>query len=190
MDRDPQLAQEGLGQRARRHPGGGLASRGPLEHVAHVREAELLDPGEVGVARARQVHLGHLGLHRPGVHPLLPVLVVAVLDPQGNRAAERPPVAHAGGHLGAVLLDLHAPASAVPELAPGQVAVDVLGPQLEARGQALDDRGEARTVGFAGCYEAQRQGAHTLLRGCGRQRPSLRARPSQVLAPGELSRPA
>ena len=30
-------------------------------------------------------------------------------------------------------------------------------------GQALDDGGEARTVGLARCYEAQRHGAHTLL---------------------------
>ena len=94
-----ELAQEGLGERAGRHARGGLARRGALEHVAHVRVPELLDAGEVGVARARQVHLVHLGVHRPGVHPLLPVLVVAVLDPHRHRAAERAPVADARGDL-------------------------------------------------------------------------------------------
>ena len=57
-------------------------------------------------------------------------------------------MADAGGHLGAVVLDLHAAAAAVAELAPREVAVDVLGLQLEAGGQALDDRGQARTVGL------------------------------------------
>ena len=41
----------------------------------------------------------------------------------GRRAS---PVAHAGGHLGGVALDLHAPAAAVAELAAGHVVVDVL----------------------------------------------------------------
>ena len=72
-------------------------------------------------------------------------------------------MADAGGDLGAVGLDLHAPAAAVPELAPREVAVDVLGTQLEAGGQALDDGDEAGTVGLARGYEAQRHGAHTLL---------------------------
>ncbi len=72
---------------------------------------------------ARQVDLGGLGLHRPRVHPLLPVGVVAVDDLQGDRAAERAAVAHAGGDLDPVALDLHPPAAAVAELAAGQIAV-------------------------------------------------------------------
>ena len=158
-----QLAQVRLGERAGGHPRRGLARGCALEHVAHVGVPELLDPGEVGVAGARKVDLVHLGLHRPGVHPLLPVLVVAVLDPHRHRAAERAPVADPGRHLRAVLLDLHPAAAAVPELAPGEVAVDVLGAQLEAGREALDDGGEPRAVGFARGYEAQRHGAHTLL---------------------------
>jgi hypothetical protein len=159
----PELAQQRLGERAGGDTGGGLAGGGALEHVAHVGVAVLEDAGEVGVARTRQVHLVDLGVHRPGVHPLLPVAVVAVVDPQRNRAAERPPVAHAGDDVGAVLLDFHAPAATVPELTPGQVAVDVVGTQLEAGRQPLDDRREARAVGLARGNEAQRHGAHTLL---------------------------
>ena len=73
------------------------------------------------MARAREVHLGHVGLDRPRVHPLLPVGVVAVGDLEGDRAAERAAVADAGGDLGAVALDLHPPAAAVAELAPRHV---------------------------------------------------------------------
>ena len=97
-------------------------------------------------------------------------------------------MADAGGHLGAVLLDLHAPAAAVAELAPGEVAVDVLGAQLEAGGQALDDGGEPRAVGFPGCYEAKRHGAHTLLTGCGRQVGGGTAVGGTALAEGDVRR--
>ena len=65
-------------------------------------------------------------------------------------------MAHAAGDLGGVALDLHAPAAAVAELAAGQVGVDLLGAQLQARGQALDDRGQAGSVGLAGGDQAER----------------------------------
>ena len=180
-DLDPEGAQQRLGQAAGGHSRGRLACAGALEHVAHVLEAVLLHPGEVGVTGARQVHLGHLGLDRPGVHPLLPVGVVAVDDAQGDGAAERAAVAHAGGDLGAVLLDLHTPAAAMAELATGEVGVDVLGTQLEAGRQALDDRGQPWTVGLAGGDEAKRHGVHTLLTRAwtpSRSRRLVAARPS------------
>jgi hypothetical protein len=164
-DLDPERAQEGLGQRAARHARGRLARRRPLEHVAHVAEAVLLDAREVGMAGPREVDLGHVAVHRPRVHPLLPVGVVAVADPQRDRAAERPPVSDAGRDLGAVGLDLHPPAAAVAELASREVAVDVLGPQLEPRGQALEHGGQTRSVRLSGCREAQRHRAVTLLAG-------------------------
>ena len=50
-DRDAEVGQQQLGQRAGRHPGGRLPGRGPLEHVAGVVEAVLEHPGQVGVAR-------------------------------------------------------------------------------------------------------------------------------------------
>ena len=71
-------------------------------------------------------------------------------------------MANAGRDLGAVLLDLHPAAATVAELPAREVAVDVLGPELEARRQALDDRGETRAVGFTGGYEAERHAVHTL----------------------------
>ena len=113
---------------------------------------------EVGVAGPREVHLGHVGLDRPRVHPLLPVGVVAVGDLQRDRAAERQAVAHAAGDLGAVALDLHAPATTVAQLAPGHVAVERLLVERQPGGQALDDAGEAGAVGLPGGDEAQRHG--------------------------------
>src|SRR2546421_4586823 len=106
-----------------------------------------------------QVHLGDLGLDGPGVHSLLPVRVVAVLDPYRDRAAEGSPVANAGADLRAILLDLHAAAAAVAELAPCEVAVEVLGSQLEPRGQALEHGGQSRAVRLSGGGEAERHRA-------------------------------
>ena len=154
-----QRAQVDLGQRPGAHPRRGLARAGALEHVANVGEAELLDPGQVGVTGARQMHLLHPAVDRPRVHPLLPVGVVAVGHPQGDRPAEGAPVAHAGGDLGAVLLDLHPAAAAVSQLPARQVAIDVGRGQLEPGGQALDHGREAGPVGLTGGREADRHRA-------------------------------
>ena len=149
-------AQERLRERTARDPRRGLPRARALEHVAHVGEAELPDAREVGVAGARQVHLGHVGLDRPRVHPLLPVGVVAVGDLEGDGAAERAAVADAGGDLRGVLLDLHAAAAAVAELAPRHVRVDRLAVEREPGGQALDDGGQAGPVRLPGGDDAQR----------------------------------
>ena len=55
-DVDPELGQERPGHAAGGDPGGGLARRRPLEHVAHVVEAVLQGAGEVGVARPDAGH--------------------------------------------------------------------------------------------------------------------------------------
>ena len=177
-DLDAEGAQERLGQRAAGDARGGLARAGALEHVAHVGEAELPDAGEVGVAGARQVHLGHLGLDRPRVHPLLPVGVVAVGDLERDGAAERAAVADAGGDLGGVALDLHPPAAAVAELAARHVAVDRLAVELEPGGQALDDRGEAGPVALPGGDDAQRHARKPTSPPRGGRRPGRRRGPA------------
>ena len=59
-------------------------------------------------------------------------------------------MAHAGGDVDAVALDLHPPAAAVAELAAGQVAVQGLAIELQAGGHALHDAGEAGAVRLAG----------------------------------------
>src|SRR5205085_6380758 len=93
----------------------------------------------------------------------LPVRVVAVRDRERYRAAERAAVPDARRYLGAVGLDLHPAAPAVAELATREVAVDVLGPQLEARGEAFHDRREARAVRLPRRCEAERHDAPSLV---------------------------
>ena len=127
-------AQERLAERAAGDARGGLARGGPLEDVAHVAVLVLLGADEIGVTGARQVDLGDVLVDRPRVHALLPVGVVAVGDLQRDGTAERAPVAHAGRDLGAVALDLHAPAAAVAELAARHVGVER--PRASARGPA------------------------------------------------------
>ena len=105
------------------------------------------DAGEVGVAGTRKVDLLDLLLDRPGVHPLLPVGVVAVLDQERDRAAERAAVPDAAAHDRAVGLDLHPAAAAVAELAAGEVAVDVVGGR--ARGPRAGLRARPRGRGRA-----------------------------------------
>ena len=142
----PRAREEAAGDRAGGDTGGRLAGAGPLEHVADVVVAVLLGADQVGVAGTRQVDLVDLGLDRPGVHPLLPVGVVAVGDEHGDRAAQRAAVAQAGADLDRVGLDLHPPAAAVAELAPRHVAVERLALELEPGRHPLDDRDQARAV--------------------------------------------
>ena len=134
----PSSAQERLREPAGGHTRGGLTCTRALQHVANVGVTELEHPGQVGVARARQVDLVDLGVDGPGVHPLAPVRVVAVLDQERDGAAERAAVTDAAPDDRAVGLDLHPAAAAVTELPPREVAIDVLRRELEPRGQALD----------------------------------------------------
>ena len=65
--------------------------------------------------------------------------MVAVLDEERDRAAQRAAVAEAAGGLDVVGLELLARAAAVARLAPGEVAADQLVVELEAGGHAADD---------------------------------------------------
>ncbi len=155
--------EKAAGQRAGGDAGGGLAGAGALEHVADVGVAVFLGADEVGVAGPRQVDLVRLeALDRPGVHPLLPVGVVAVGDEDGDRAAEGATVAHAGADLDRVGLDLHPAAAAVAELATRHVAVERLAVQVEAGGHALDDRDQPGAVRLA--CRGETKAAHTARR--------------------------
>ena len=110
------------------------------------------------MAGSWQVHLGHRLRHRPGIHPLLPVGVVAVGDLQRDRPSEGASVAHARGHLRTVALDLHPAAAAMSELAARHVEIELLLGELDARGQTLDQACEAGAVRLAGCDETELHG--------------------------------
>ena len=115
----------------------------------------LSTPGQVGVARARQVHLLDVRLDRPRIHAVRPVRVVAVLDQERHRAAERAAVADAAPDLRAVGLDLHPPAAPVAELAAREVGVDVLRSHLQAGRETLQDGHEAGAMGLPRRRETQ-----------------------------------
>ena len=110
-------------------------------------------PGRTRVtARLRGVGIA---LARRGIHDLLPVLPVAIVDQHRDRRAERLAGAHAGEELSVVLLDLHAPPAAVALLAARELDVDVLGEEWQARGHSFENGHERVPVGFAGGCEAQ-----------------------------------
>src|SRR5690606_18784827 len=77
-----------------------------------------------------------------------------------------------------VALDLHAPPAAVAELAARHVAVEPLAVELEARGQALDDRHEPGPVRLPRGCEAERHAAEKASR--------TRARPGTPRLAGRL----
>ena len=149
--------QQRLGHRAGRHPGRGLAGRGPLEHVAGVDEVVLLHAGQVGVAGAgRGQRRG--GGPGSGRHLLGPLAAgpLAVGDLDGHRRAEGAAVADAAqeGHL--VLLEAHAGARGRSPGAGGPARpLDVLDGHRQPGGQALEDHHEGLAVGLAGGQEAQ-----------------------------------
>ena len=76
--------------------------------------------------------------------------MVAVLDEERDRAAQRAAVADAAERPHVVLLELLARAAAVARLAAGEVAADQLVVELDARGHAADDDRQARSVRLAG----------------------------------------
>ena len=145
-DLDSERAQELLGEGAGGDPRRGLAGAGALEDIAHVAEAVLLQAGEVGVARPGQMRLLDLRVHGPGVHPHVPVRVVAVGDEESDGLPSVRPCRIPERTLDRVALDLHAAAAAVSKLPARHVAVERLAVELQARGQALDDRDEAGAV--------------------------------------------
>ena len=179
QDRDAELAEQALG-----HPGHGdarrrLARARALEDVADVAVAVLHGPREVGMPRARPRH--RLGRRRPAGGS--PTDMVCFQFSQSRfwmvsvmRAAEGQTPADAGGDVGLVPLDLHAPAAAVAALAAGEVLVDVLLGEGQAGRAPVDDGGQRLTVGLAGGEEAERHAARYLLRSAAVGMP---ARPCQ-----------
>jgi hypothetical protein len=126
-DFNREFAEQGLGQRAHRHPRRGFARTRPLENVPGVVKIVFDGAGEIGVSRPRprERFLFVLGafrvFHRQRVGPVLPVLVA---DDDPDRRPDSLRVPHAGDNFGAVGLDLHAPAAPEALLPPPKLAVD------------------------------------------------------------------
>ena len=143
---------DGRGGDARRR----LARRRALENVARVVAIVLENAGEIGVAgpNARDGALAKPGpsaaprrslgvvVARRGIHDLLPVLPVAIVDEHRDRRPERLAGAHAGQKLDRVLLDLHAAPAAVALLAARELGVDVVRKQRNARRHSFENADE------------------------------------------------
>ena len=82
--------------------------------------------------------------------PALPVGVILVGDEEGDRCAGGAPFHDAAEDLRLVLLDGHAAAGTGAALPPAKVGGNEFRRDRQARGQAVQDGGQGRTVGFAG----------------------------------------
>ena len=196
-DREPEVREQELGQRAGGHPGRRLPGRGPLEDVTGVVEAVLQHARQVGVAGAG---LGEDGGRRTGIgrHLLGPLGPLGVGDHDGHRRAEGAAVADTADQGDLVGLEAHAGAPPVAQPASGQLVGDVGGLDRQAGGQALDDDDQGAAVRLAGSQKAQH--VVTLLDRCrgsfpsgasyrvrrSRCRPPARAKLEASDAPGFL----
>ena len=142
-DRDPDRRQERLGQGAGDDPRRGLAGAGALQNVARVVEAVLLHAGQVGVTGSR-CGLLLAGRARSGRHLLFPLGPLGVQYLDGDRGAERAPVAHAPDESQFVALEAHPGSAPVAESASGQFVGDLVDADRQSRRQPLDDDARAK----------------------------------------------
>ena len=154
-DGDAELGEEFAGDGADGDAGSGFAGAGAFEDVAQVASAILDHASEVGVTRAGLGDGRHVVGRGLNGHFFTPVGPVAVLDEEGDGAAEGFTETNAAADDGLITLDLHAAAAAVAALTAREVGVDVLDAEGDAEGQAFDDDGEAGAVGFAGGQVAE-----------------------------------
>ena len=136
----PDAPQEGLADRAAGDARRRLARRCALQDVAHVGHACTSEgrsgrraPDAAGGPRRPAPH------DRPRVHPLFPVGVVAVVDLQRDRPAQRAPVTHAAVTGRCRARSSFARPRPWPSWRRAMSSVDRLALELEPRRQPLDD---------------------------------------------------
>ncbi len=145
VERAEELARDGADRGARRSLPGARA----LEDVAEIVTIELEAASEIRVTRSRaREWIGSLR-ERLGRHAIRPAREIAVLDRHADRRAERAAVANARGERHAIVLDLHAAASAVAALTARKIGVDVVRDERQTRDDPIHHRGDSRAVRFA-----------------------------------------
>ena len=107
-------------------------------------------PRNVDGPRRRLIVLG-----RVDAHDLVPARVVAVLDHECDRAADRLPAAHAGHDPDLVGLDVLAVAAPEAELAPHRLGVERRDVERQAARDPFDDPDQGGPVRLAGGEVAQ-----------------------------------
>ena len=158
------LLEERRGHRAERHPGGGLAGAGPLEHRAGLVEAVLLHADQVGVAGTRTGQRGVAGqplelvrVDRVGGHHLSPTWATRCCRSRWRPGRRACAVPHAAEDRDLVLLERHPRAAAVAEPAARQRVGEVVGGDADAGRHPLEDRHQGGTVGLA-CSQPSEHG--------------------------------
>src|SRR5882672_4481091 len=109
-----------------------------------------------GARHGRTVGAGSVGwLVRFDMHCPLPVFPVLVWNQQRDGCARRDAVANAAQRLGAIGLDRHATAAAVPALASAQLGRDSVEVHRQSGRNALENRDERLAVRLAGSEKSQ-----------------------------------
>ena len=94
--------------------------------------------------------------HGPGALGCAPVGVITVLDDEADRTADRATVAHATKDRGLIRFDRLARRTSIAGLATSQVALQAVTVDVDARGQATEDRNDAGTMRLARGDEGER----------------------------------
>jgi len=150
-DRDAEFRQQPPRDRTERDAHRRFARAGALEDVAHVGSVVLQPADPVGVSGPGNVDRPRrFARARLDRHDIEPLLMIAILDVQRDRAADRFAAAHAREDLDLVGLDLHPVSAPVAHLAPQRIGVDVLDRERHAGRHALHDPGQGGPVRFAG----------------------------------------
>jgi len=121
-----------------------LARAGAFQNVSHIGVAVLSASRRDRRGPGPADDLRNLGVDRPGIHPLHPVLVVAVHDPHRHRAPERRPWRTPAVTSAVSFSIFIRPPRPCPSWRRAMSRLRSSGEQLEACGQPLDDRGQSR----------------------------------------------
>ena len=167
-DADAKLREQSPAYGTHRDAGRGLPGGGAFEDVARVVPVVFQQSREIGVSRTHACHsalprafrLGPVarcvfGRGRRGIHDFLPVLPIAVPNQHRDGRSDCLAGTDAREQLDGVLLDLHPSAAPIALLPARELLVDVAREQPQAGGNALENRNEGLSVGFAGGRESK-----------------------------------
>ena len=139
-DGDAEFVEQPACDRSKGDAHRGFARARAFENVAHVGTIVFEAADSIGVTGSRNVdRAGGFAFTRLDRHDLEPLLVIAILDVQRDRTAERFTATHARMDLHVVGFDLHAIAAAIAHLAPNRIGVNVLDGQRQSRRHSVHD---------------------------------------------------
>ena len=120
-----QFLQESSSYGSNSYSGGCLSGTGSFQNGPDILETIFNHSRQVSMSRAGTGHRLDFFLYRGNTHLFLPVLPIAVLDEQCDRAAYGEPIADAGDDFSLIIFNLHARAAPIALLATPEFFVDV-----------------------------------------------------------------